>query len=474
MMVHVFQLVAFLQVVSSTDSRLLKLFQPVSYPVQTTQGWVDMPGFNCGDGTFANGGVAVYYPADLIDNSYPIVSFLHGSGGGNFGKLCHRIASEGMVVVAVHQGTCGDWSNQQIWAVKGAQKYQDLSPAFSKVNYGIVGVAGHSQGAAFTMGAAVEGRTDLNIVAGVASHGQSGNAAPNMRKDMAFMFSAGTSDPKTHKLWWAYQSTPSHPKIFYNLNGAAHMEPTHGGNSNEFVAAFLACYMTKRGEVCEKVYSDNPDSMCHKYPAGCTIDGQPDFTTTASPDIMCRCMNPGSKSSDFKCSNGESHTCSQGQICYTTDPFPFSNQKSGCATPAGDRIPVPNGGACDWGLPAEEQNCEFCEKYFDPRIGNTDGGKCVWTPSQNLCMPKDWAQQQGWDIEETCPGQDFTCSCTSPGSKSDNSMTCSNGEKRNCGSNQVCYATEAFHYGSWQDGCATLQSQLKSIDLGIATNATVI
>ena len=32
-------------------------------------------------------------------------------------------------------------------------------------------------------------------------------------------------------------------------------------------------------------------------------------------------------------------------------------------------------------------------------------------------------------------------------------MKCSNGEKRSCDANQECYATEAFVYNQWSDGC---------------------
>lgn len=418
--------------------------------------YVSMPGFKCSETETQNGGVSVYYPSAL-DDTYPIVSFLHGSGSGQFVSTCSTIASYGMVVVAVHQGTCGDWSMQQSWAVLGAKQNQDLSPAFSKVNYNIVGLAGHSQGAAYTMGTAAYYQDTLNIVAAVASHGQSANAAPNMSEDMAFMFNAGTSDPKTHKLWWAYQDVKSRPKVFYNLYGAAHMEPAHGGVSNEFMALFLACHTIGRPDFCARIYGDGPDSMSHKYPASVDIQGA-DFTTTAAPGTQCRCSDPVTEdgNNELKCSNGETWHCSAGQICYASEPFSYGQWADGCATPSSERQPVPNGGACDWGLPEDSQNCEFCSQYYDPRYGNNDGGKCVWVASQNHCMPKNWAQQQGWDIQEFCT--DAMCTCTSPGNKADDGMKCTNGESRSCGEGQICYSAEPFHYGAWADGCASVGS----------------
>lgn len=236
---------------------------------KTNQNTISMPGFDCGGGNLGNGAVKVFWPTDLENGPFPIVSFLHGSGSGNFGRLCHSIASLGIVVVAPQQGTCGDWTMQQMHAVSQAESTPELHIAFSHVNYKSVGVAGHSRGAAYSMGSAAFSGS-WYIKAAVASHGQSGNAAPHMPVDMAMMYNAGTSDPKTHKLWWSYSATQSRPKVFYNLHGANHMEPAHSGHSCEFMAHFLACYTIPSQYSCDKIYGDGPDTMCHKYGASCS------------------------------------------------------------------------------------------------------------------------------------------------------------------------------------------------------------
>ena len=48
-----------------------------------------------------------------------------------------------------------------------------------------------------------------------------------------------------------------------------------------------------------------------------------------------------------------------------------------------------------------------------------------------------------------------TCTCSTPGAGTTgkNEMTCSNGETRHCVSDEECYATIAFIYGQWKDGC---------------------
>lgn len=223
-----------------------------------------LPGFDCGDQTYQNGTVAIYYPVALND-TYPIVSFLHGSGGGHFDDLCYSTASLGIVVVAATKGVCGDLTQQQLHAVVGSQKQQDLHPALSHVNYKSVGVMGHSQGGAFTMGSATMAH-DYNIKAMVASHGGSENAAPQIPADLPCMFVTGSSDPRGHKLYWAYQASPGRPAIFASLEGGQHMEPAGEGRMNAFMAHFQGCYTIPRQESCELIFGNGPDSLCNKNP----------------------------------------------------------------------------------------------------------------------------------------------------------------------------------------------------------------
>ena len=71
-----------------------------------------------------------------------------------------------------------------------------------------------------------------------------------------------------------------------------------------------------------------------------------------------------------------------------------------------DRIPVPETGACDWGL--KNPRCEDCKMYYDPRPGNFHNQKCVWIPTEGKCSPKRFAQNQNLtidEIDETCSGK---------------------------------------------------------------------
>jgi len=230
-----------------------------------------LPGFDCGDGTQGKGLIYIYFPSTL-DQTYPIVSFLHGAGSGVFGDLCYNIASLGIVVVAVRQGTCGDLTTQQLHAVFGSEDNAQLHPALKHVNYKSVGIAGHSMGGAWTMNTATMAQ-NYSIKAAIASHGVSQPAAPRLAQGFPMMFVAGTADPKTHKVYWAYQATPPGRRIFANIIGDNHMAPLHGSPINTMMAHFLGCYIIPRQESCNIIYGDDPDSLCKANPmADCDID----------------------------------------------------------------------------------------------------------------------------------------------------------------------------------------------------------
>ena len=67
---------------------------------------------------------------------------------------------------------------------------------------------------------------------------------------------------------------------------------------------------------------------------------------------------------------------------------------------------MPNGGACDWGLP-NAKLCLDCKSYYDPRnaFTNNNDAKCVWVPSRGKCFAKKWViDNLGLPYEEDCTG----------------------------------------------------------------------
>ena len=74
------------------------------------------------------------------------------------------------------------------------------------------------------------------------------------------------------------------------------------------------------------------------------------------------------------------------------------------------RVPVPDEGACDWGLNRylrpEDPTCEDCMSYYDGRNSSTNFymQDCVWVPLEGKCYPKNHAGAQNMDYYEGCEG----------------------------------------------------------------------
>ena len=64
------------------------------------------------------------------------------------------------------------------------------------------------------------------------------------------------------------------------------------------------------------------------------------------------------------------------------------------------RIPVPNDGACDWGLDNAgiTASCLICKQYFDGRASNSRD-PCVFVPGHGKCYPKKWAVDHNYEID---------------------------------------------------------------------------
>ena len=88
------------------------------------------------------------------------------------------------------------------------------------------------------------------------------------------------------------------------------------------------------------------------------------------------------------------------------------------------RIPVPNHGKCDPGLP-DNTTCHDCERYSNSHKGGpeSDGYRCVWVLEMGKCYHKQWAIHQkrdeklkNWEIDFNCAGQCLSNPCLNGGS----------------------------------------------------------
>jgi len=67
------------------------------------------------------------------------------------------------------------------------------------------------------------------------------------------------------------------------------------------------------------------------------------------------------------------------------------------------RVPVPNGGACDWGLDkfGLTASCKVCNQYQDGRDGTNNSQPCVFVPARGKCFPAEYAAQHVPETIET-------------------------------------------------------------------------
>lgn len=74
--------------------------------------------------------------------------------------------------------------------------------------------------------------------------------------------------------------------------------------------------------------------------------------------------------------------------------------------PDENRSPVPDAGACDWGLDNAGiiASCRECNLYYDGRGGDNNYlNWCEYVPSQKKCFHHTYAKSQGWATETDCP-----------------------------------------------------------------------
>jgi len=90
----------------------------------------------------------------------------------------------------------------------------------------------------------------------------------------------------------------------------------------------------------------------------------------------------------------------------------------------------------------------------DAKCASVGGRLCTEDELTNGCADQTgcWYDQR---LVWTSASNSDTCTCSTPGEGTvgKNELQCTNGETRHCASDQECYATEAFNYGEWSDGC---------------------
>jgi len=254
---------------------------PGRYQVQI--GMIDIPTIKCFNSTRVN----LFYPKG--PGPFHAVVFSHGYDGGadTAQSWMHTLASMGLVVlVPWAHGGCdsSDWDHDHVEFAYDLLEvlnfsqvhHETLHPALAKVDWSATGIFGHSRGARMVPWAAsLWPAATVNVKALVVSHGgfyyqDFGADTTVYNVSVPAMFTAGTIDKRSPGILRYYGEYLGTDKVFVNLQGGHHSEPTDMDHRtkalNAFSAHFFVCQLAKSKEDCDYIYGDDESSLCQAIP----------------------------------------------------------------------------------------------------------------------------------------------------------------------------------------------------------------
>jgi len=240
---------------------------PPAGSFKVTESSYNLGGFLCGNQETK---ASIWYPTELADGPFPIVTYGHGMGGQMIPDLIQSVASLGMIVVApaTSAGKCDDnhWKDM-LHAIEGSKAKTSLHAALGHVDWSRVGIMGHSMGGYASLNGAADVATNpskysFSLKAMLDSHGYIGDydqTAPKIQ--IPAMFTTGTED-NASRLKGAFDLAKSTNKVLAQVTGADHMYPATNGALNPWDAHFLGCHVADLQSSCLKIYGSGSDSIC--------------------------------------------------------------------------------------------------------------------------------------------------------------------------------------------------------------------
>jgi len=234
---------------------------------KVTESSYNLGGFLCGAQETK---ASIWYPTELSQGPFPIVTYGHGMGGQMIPDLIESVASLGMIVVApaTSGGKCDDnhWKDM-LHAIEGSKAKPSLHSALGHVDWTRVGIMGHSMGGYASLNGASDvaanpSKYSFSLKAMLDSHGYIGDfdqAAPKI--SIPAMFTTGTEDHAA-RLKGAFDLVKSTNKVMAQVTGADHMYPATNGALNPWDAHFLGCHVADLHTSCTKIYGGGSDSIC--------------------------------------------------------------------------------------------------------------------------------------------------------------------------------------------------------------------
>lgn len=251
-------------------------------------------------GNYVSGGsqyAYLVYPTEAYKQKtkLPFLTFGHGAmlGGNsttnglyaNYGILLQSICSYGYIIAApqscVH-GVCTSFYLDMITTITTCKsKGDELIPALIIADFTKIGVFGHSMGAISTLdivGYSINA-IDLGIMAGGILHGDNNDTVSNLIQVPLIYFTASNDslvDPVFVKQ--SYNVDPIQPKVYVEIEGSGHMEPSNQGKNREdaYVAIWFDCILKQNSTACNHYFYDNSsdDNICSGGPpvSSCNVN----------------------------------------------------------------------------------------------------------------------------------------------------------------------------------------------------------
>jgi len=332
-----------------------------SIPAQIVSSYTVSSGSYTVDGYVCGGSkTLIYYPVG--DGPYPVIIYLHGSGGDVDGRESGlaSVASSGFVIVAPYTGgypgSCNSTTEYEdaVLAWRTSKSDVALSPGLAKADWNRTGVWGYSMGAKTTHLAAAQ--QELGVDAIVCSHGARGSA----NITIPAMFLTGTDDSSSSPqdvMLDQFNAAQSAHKVFSNIQGGTHTRPIDLGTMNPWVAKFFSCHLSDRSADCNAVYGSGDGTLCdaNDYAAckvvGATPSPRPGSCTGQSEDpfasgseVTC-CAGLYEDLQDWNGDGREYYKCMSNVTCTEQGGDPYaSDSKVPCCSGLDEDLQDWNGG----------------------------------------------------------------------------------------------------------------------------------
>eukprot|EP01084_Bolivina_argentea_P022156 41179_1 len=226
----------------------------------------------------------IAYPTQAIANktTLPFLAFAHGMGTGgaatysDYNILWDIICSYGYIIVAPQ--SCREKWCQNFYEdvtttiITCKSKKSEIDPALEYADFSKIGVYGHSMGGGATV--EVSDNKNLDLVASVGLHpdvARMDNKTISSEIALPMLWFTGSNDTivPPSGVWQAFTDDPIRPKIYAEIKGGTHFDPTSSGRNDEdaYVAMFFDCWIKDINSACDYFYSTGNKNICTGGPS---------------------------------------------------------------------------------------------------------------------------------------------------------------------------------------------------------------